>query len=1057
MPNNDYRLQLIADLSKMEQGLAKITNQLSGVVGGLKETDAALKTNATTSASAAASQTKFTTSLNSTRYALYDVSRTLLIAGAALLAFGLAPTKVAIDFQREFANVQRTVTGAGQGIKDQLKDLSTQIPATFKDLTEIATLGGQLGIAKDSIVAFTSTVAKLTATTNLTAEVAGTALGRFQSFGLVTSNQFDRLASAILKVGVNSVATESQIVTIATRIAGVGKSAGLSAQTLVGYAGALASVGVQTFAASGSTIRLVQKMQAAVNSGGTSLATFAKVAGVSTEEFRKAFGTEKFNPIFQSFIENLGNVQRTGKDVNLILQDLGLSGAIDSRTFTQLAAAGKTVSQAFSDANTGFKDASTLNEQYGRIAATTASKITELGNSILNLLDTIGSQTSGPVGDFVGFLIDLTKQLSAFLSTPIGQNLALLATGFSVLAGIVLLVGSAAARATASFIGLTTAIIGMDTEAAKGVGIFAALNAELAASNPLGAKAAAGMNLFTAAIKTASAAFVVGALSLGLGQLVDSVRVWTGQREQANTMTKTLEKAGNAYKKLIDGVVGAKGAFNLGSGILGLGNAAAASRQLSGVYDILQKINSFSGPQNLASSFDTTGILKFRDEIKQLDQAIAGETSKNPQKAAQAYAYLSQKLKDAGYSAKEIATTLPKSTAAIAKHKDEVEKAAQATQDFADKVGTSTTFLSDLQNAAGLDQKGLQTYIQAYQKSVQPLTDFNSIVKTVQDSLNTAAEAQAAAAGGNAKAKDYYDGTSVSLAQFTAQLQANNQAQSTWAANLVTLSTEAGPQAAQAFIDAGYSAVNASILQQLVDATPAQRDAYIAAQEEAARLASDATATALLASGFLVTDTGEKIGIDTAKKLAQGIQLGLPIEQLMASLNVRLVSNPLTPQTNTGPAQGAIDQLVRLNDGRTITIRVNASIPGGGVAGAPGVGNRVFASGGPVRGPGTGTSDSIPARLSNGEYVIKASRVRALGVPYLDALNGGRSRIPGHFADGGPVAGSNITSGIVELGPNTMNVMRGMIQREITVAIGSESIARSANNGNKRINRRGGA
>jgi TP901 family phage tail tape measure protein len=54
------------------------------------------------------------------------------------------------------------------------------------------------------------------------------------------------------------------------------------------------------------------------------------------------------------------------------------------------------------------------------------------------------------------------------------------------------------------------------------------------------------------------------------------------------------------------------------------------------------------------------------------------------------------------------------------------------------------------------------------------------------------------------------------------------------------------------------------------------------------------------------------------------------------------------------------------------------------------------AGGGIVRGPGTGTSDSIPTMLSNGEYVIKASSVKAIGVPALDNLN--------RMASGGLVA-----------------------------------------------------
>jgi hypothetical protein len=47
-----------------------------------------------------------------------------------------------------------------------------------------------------------------------------------------------------------------------------------------------------------------------------------------------------------------------------------------------------------------------------------------------------------------------------------------------------------------------------------------------------------------------------------------------------------------------------------------------------------------------------------------------------------------------------------------------------------------------------------------------------------------------------------------------------------------------------------------------------------------------------------------------------------------------------------------------------------------------------FATGGLVSGPGSATSDSIPARLSAGEYVVRAAAVRQVGVAFLDSING---------------------------------------------------------------------
>ncbi|CAD5378496.1 hypothetical protein OF001_U30297 [Pseudomonas sp. OF001] len=59
-----------------------------------------------------------------------------------------------------------------------------------------------------------------------------------------------------------------------------------------------------------------------------------------------------------------------------------------------------------------------------------------------------------------------------------------------------------------------------------------------------------------------------------------------------------------------------------------------------------------------------------------------------------------------------------------------------------------------------------------------------------------------------------------------------------------------------------------------------------------------------------------------------------------------------------------------------------------------------YATGGYIRGPGTGTSDSILARLSNGEFVMRAAAVKHYGPQLLSMMNG--LQLP-KFADGGLV------------------------------------------------------
>ncbi len=69
------------------------------------------------------------------------------------------------------------------------------------------------------------------------------------------------------------------------------------------------------------------------------------------------------------------------------------------------------------------------------------------------------------------------------------------------------------------------------------------------------------------------------------------------------------------------------------------------------------------------------------------------------------------------------------------------------------------------------------------------------------------------------------------------------------------------------------------------------------------------------------------------------------------------------------------------------------------------------ATGGLVHGPGTSTSDSIPAWLSDGEFVIRAASVTPETLPMLDAIN--RGAVVPRFAGGGQVGrgASSATAG----------------------------------------------
>lgn len=110
----------------------------------------------------------------------------------------------------------------------------------------------------------------------------------------------------------------------------------------------------------------------------------------------------------------------------------------------------------------------------------------------------------------------------------------------------------------------------------------------------------------------------------------------------------------------------------------------------------------------------------------------------------------------------------------------------------------------------------------------------------------------------------------------------------------------------------------------------------------------------------------------------------------------------------TKPAEGAATTTVTAALTALTAAATSAAAALAAMSAAGGLGFGFFAKGGlvmaagggAIHGAGTGTSDSIPAMLSNGEYVLSAKTTKRLGTPFLNAVNSGQ--LPG-YATGGIV------------------------------------------------------
>jgi len=392
------------------------------------------------------------------RYALFDVSNSLGILGGALTGSSIATFKLATDFERAFADVERTVTGTDKQFVQLRKDLislSQSIPVSFADLAGIASLAGQLNVATDRVAEFTATVAKFAATSDVTIDAAATAFGRLDQLVEGVDGQFEKLGSAIAAVGINAVATESEIVAISSQIASIANIAGFSAGELVGFASALASVGTRPELARGTFTRLFSEISQAAAGTKDTLDDFARLAGRSAQDFQDAWGRGEGPALVIDFLRGL---QSEGRNAELALRQVGITSVRDVPTLLKLAQSVEEVERQLAIAQIGFIEGTELQRQYSIVASTVAEKLQVLKNSLAALTATIG-ESSSLLGVGIDALNGFLTLIQKIIDVPLNKFLVGSTAALVGIVGAVALLGSGLVRASAGFTGLLTASI----------------------------------------------------------------------------------------------------------------------------------------------------------------------------------------------------------------------------------------------------------------------------------------------------------------------------------------------------------------------------------------------------------------------------------------------------------------------------------------------------------------------------------------------------------------------------------------------------------------------
>lgn len=310
---------------------------------------------------------------------------TAVVATAGLV--GAAAWRFGTDFENAFAGVVKTVDGTEaelQGLRDGIRRMAMELPASASSIADVAAAAGQLGIEIPNILGFTRVMIDLGEATNLSAEEAATQLARLANITGMSQDDFDRLGSSIVALGNNFATTEAEIVSMGMRLAGAGSQIGLSEAQIMGFAAAMSSVGIEAEAGGTAFSKVMISIASAVANGGDELTQFADIAGMSASQFANAFQDDAAGAII-AFVSGLGDASASGENLFGILEDLGFSEVRVRDALMRLAGASGVMTDAVATSSAAWDENTALATEAAMRYETVSSRWQILKNQVIDL------------------------------------------------------------------------------------------------------------------------------------------------------------------------------------------------------------------------------------------------------------------------------------------------------------------------------------------------------------------------------------------------------------------------------------------------------------------------------------------------------------------------------------------------------------------------------------------------------------------------------------------------------------------------------------------------
>ena len=237
--------------------------------------------------------------------------------------------EAANDTDSAYRNMRKTVQGTEEqfeALRQSALRVSSTSVVSADTILNIEAMGGQLGIAVDELETFASVVSNLDIATDMDAETIAEQLGQMANVLKLSNDDLTKFGDSLVRLGNNMPAQESAIMDIASRISSMGSIVGMTTPDILAWSSAIAATGQNSEAAGTAISNTMSDIESACANGGEQLELFAKIAGMSAEDFKTQWDNGGVTTVLKNFITGLNGMEDGGESATAALEGLGITG-----------------------------------------------------------------------------------------------------------------------------------------------------------------------------------------------------------------------------------------------------------------------------------------------------------------------------------------------------------------------------------------------------------------------------------------------------------------------------------------------------------------------------------------------------------------------------------------------------------------------------------------------------------------------------------------------------------------------------------------------------------